>query len=231
MQVFSGPFRTVAVTLAAAVALLLAGCDPDGDVPGHDPGPSVTSRPKAETGCGSAAGKAGALLPAGTSTFSAVDDNPCIPLADLAGAVLDLVPSDAGEATKAHRAQFRSTVAKVSDPLLKAAGRALSANAVAQCGYETDHLAVRLYQQDGYAWSVGAAAVIRGDIDAAADIGVCYLKGLLPQFAPPSPGVTVPPPEWSPCASTSRPIRRGEVYTVIIAGTSDQMCQFLAPAV
>jgi len=228
--------RALAVALAAAAALLLAGCDPidtaTGNASGSGGGATGETVSKPETGCSAAEGKAGALLPAVDDVFLDAKTNPCIPLAELADLVLELVPAGTDEATTANRAQFRTTVARVSDPLLKTAGRVLAADAVAKCGYETDRLAIRFYKQDPYAWSVGAAAVIRGDIaDTIRDVGVCYLKGLLPQFAPPSPSVTVPPPAWSPCARTSRPTRKGEVYTVIIAGTTDQMCQFLSQAV
>jgi hypothetical protein len=219
------------MVLVTVLSLVLAGClDPDTTNAGGAPAPG-TAAPTPQTDCSAARGKAGALLPPEDDVFHAVSTNPCIPLADLADQVLQLIPSGTDEVTTARRARFQETVAKVSDPLLKAAGHALSANAIAKCGYETDHLAIRFYQQAApYPWSVGAAAVIRGDIDAAADITVCYLKGLLPQFAPPTPGVTAPAPVWSPCARTSRPTRRGEVFTVIIAGTSDQMCGYLAQA-
>jgi hypothetical protein len=224
--------RTLLVVLATALSLVLAGClEPAGTSAGSAPGPGTTAAPQPPSDCSAARGKAGALLPPEDDVFRDVSTNPCIPLAELADLVLQLIPAGAEDATPARRARFQETVARVSGPLLKTAGHALSADGVARCGYETDHLAIRFYQQaDPYPWSVGAAAVIRGDIDAAADITVCYLKGLLPQFAPPSRGVTAPEPVWSPCARSSRPTHRGEVFTVIIAGTSDQMCGYLAQA-
>ncbi|QYN37043.1 hypothetical protein K1T35_07245 [Pseudonocardia sp. DSM 110487] len=159
-----------------------------------------------------------------------VDENPCIPLADLADAVLTFVP--AGEDPQSGQSVSRAQKAQFKSGLSDLAGRVIKANDVTKCGYETDHLAIAIYQHADYPWSVGVAAVVRGDIDAGIDIAACYIKGLVPVVPrdAPAPGLAPEGPRFGLCGSVTRPTARGEVYTVLTAGDSDQMCAFLEGA-
>jgi hypothetical protein len=227
--------------VAALVMLgLVAACDPaegsgapaPSTSAGQDGGPT-----KAVTGCDRAAGKAGQLLPdpesveAGSAPIVRKKENPCIPLADLAGTVLEFVPAEndpePGEnsVSRAQKAQFRTSINDL-------AGRILAANQVTTCGYDTDRLAIAIYQHADHQWSVGVAAVIRGDIDAAVDIAACYIESIIPSFPSEDPAPRLAPagPRFGLCGSVTRPTARGEVYTVLTAGDSDQMCAFLEGA-
>jgi len=215
-----GRARTLAVTIIATIALLLAGCDPV-DEPGDDPPGSAatTTAPSTESGCSAARGKAGAMLPAATAKFRTVSTNPCVPLADLADQVLQFIPEADPEEPRIRKATFRTILTDTS-------GRVFAANDVASCAYETDRLAFRIYQQKDHAWSVGAVVVIRGTIDAAVEVAVCYFeKGLGVRNEPGHR--TTPGPHWQPCADVVQPTHNGEVYTVLYAATSDEMCGFV----
>jgi hypothetical protein len=225
--------------VAAIVALgFVAACDP---AEGSGAPSASTGQPaggtEADTGCDRAAGKAGRLLPdaesvaVGLAPIVRTKENPCIPLADLADAVLTFVPAandpqpGAESVSHAQKAQFKSSINDLG-------GRVLAANQVTTCGYETDHLAIAIYQHADHPWSVGVAAVIRGDIDAAVDIAACYIESIIPAFPrdAPAPGLEPEGPRFGLCGSVTRPTARGEVYTVLTAGDSDQMCAFLEGA-
>jgi hypothetical protein len=229
-----------------ALVGLVTACDPAGGIGAPSAGgggaPSAsTGRPagdtKADTGCDRAAGKAGQLLPdeesaeAWSEPIIRADENPCIPLADLADAVLAFVPAEkdpqSGQSvSRVQKAQFKSSLGDL-------AGRVLTANELTKCGYETDHLAIAIYQHADYPWSVGVAAVVRGDIDAGVNIAACYIESLVPTVPrdAPAPGLAPEGPRFGLCGNVTRPTARGEVYTVLTAGDSDQMCAFLEGAV
>lgn len=222
------------------VSGLVAACDPAEGF--GAPAPSTSSGrqggpTKAATGCDRAAGKAGQLLPdpesveAGLAPITRTKENPCIPLADLADTVLELVPAEndpePGEnsISRTQKAQFKTSMNDL-------AGRVLTANQVTTCGYETDHLAIAIYQHPDHPWSVGVATVVRGDIDAAVDIAACYIESLVPSFPSDdaAPGLVPEGPRFGLCGNVTRPTARGEVYTLLTAGDSDQMCAFLEGA-
>ena len=95
----------------------------------------------------------------------------------------------------------------------------------------TDRLAIAVYRQPGYLWSVGVVAVIRGDVGAAFDVTVCTLLKQLPRAAPETRvRVRVPGPQWEFCPALIRHERGGETYTLLTVGDSDEMCRFLAAA-
>ena len=110
----------------------------------HDPGARLLV----------AEGKAASLLPSPTKEIRIVLSNPCIPLTELAGAVLDFVP-ESDERVRIDKAAFGKSVKRLS-------GRVFVANDIAECAYQTDRLAIAIYQQPAYRWSVGVVAVIRG---------------------------------------------------------------------
>ena len=212
------------VAIAVAGALLASPSCTRG-VGSADPA-STTSQPQAtsttpEPGCLVAEGKAASLLPTSTKEIRIVLSNPCIPLTELAGAVLDFVP-ESDERVTIDKAAFKKSVKRLS-------GRVFVANDVAECAYQTDRLAIAIYQQPAYRWSVGVVAVIRGHIGAGVDVSRCYITSqVIPKSD--SPGPPQPGPQWEICADASRPTARGEVYTVLTVGDSDVMCQFLALA-
>ncbi len=223
------------VTIAVAGALLLASPSCAPGVGSADPA-STTSQPPGvsstrpqpqatsttpEPGCLVAEGKAASLLPSPTEEIRIVLSNPCIPLTELAGAVLDFVP-ESDERVTIDKAAFGKSVKRLS-------GRVFVANDIAECAYQTDRLAIAIYQQPAYRWSVGVVAVIRGHIGATAEVAACYITSqVIPRVQQPSQ--TQLGPQWKICADASRPTERGEVYTVLTVGDSDVMCQFLAEA-
>lgn len=222
--------RTLVVTCAAAAALLLAACDP---VDGSGDGPPTpetrttadTTAGNGEPDCATAQGRAGAMLPDQSADFRQATVNPCVPLADIAGAVLDLVPASDPEEPAIDKKAFRSSLRGLTDKVLKA-------DSVAGCAYRTDRLAVGVYRQSGHIWSVGMVAVIRGTVaEVVTDVGICTILDQLGLSPAPTQGVEpTPGPHWQPCIDASAPTRKGEQYTILVAGTSDEMCSFVRSA-
>ncbi len=233
-------------TVVVVVAMLLSGCERPGTVPGSaateapatentgqapDPasgGPKPQGAGE-ETGCSSARARTGKLLPVSTESVTLVKENPCLPLAELADLALGLVEinkeqqlltDEAFEIAKKNKQVFRGMLGTFATQLLVA-------NDAAECGYETDRLAIAIYRQPEYLWSVGVVAVIRGDAGAVFDVTACTLLKQLPLPTEGGVRVSLPGPKWQMCSSFSRPNVGGETYTVVTVGDSDQMCRFL----
>ncbi|GIH44851.1 hypothetical protein [Microbispora rosea] len=99
-------------------------------------------------------------------------------------------------------------------------------NDAAECAYETDHLAIGVYHHDATPWSIGMVAVVRGDLDALVDSGVCWLLRRLPFDV--STGFA--PDEFRPyfCADAVTRRSNGYRFTILWIGSSNVMCGSLA---
>jgi hypothetical protein len=147
----------------------------------------------------------------------------------VADQVLQFVPEADPEEPRIRRTEFHTRISDAAGWVSAASGRVLAANDAVSCAYETDSLAIRIYQQKDHAWSVGVVAVIRGSIDSAVAVTVCYFEKGLGVRNEPGPRTT-PGPHWKPCADVAQPAHNGEVYTVLVAGSSDEMCRFVGKA-
>lgn len=168
-----------------------------------------------EAGCADAGPRTRDFLPqfpaAGTRTIV----NPCLGLGDLAGSIAELIPPAQRDTVKPFVAGVGSLVKKV-----------LAINSLAECGYQTDRLALGIYQDRTNLWSVGVVAVTRGRVDAVVETSVCFLLDQIP-FLPGnklrSDGPVQPQPTY--CVQAQRRHRAGQGYTVLWLGSSDVMCQ------
>src|SRR5262249_9149142 len=117
-----------------------------------------------------------ALLPSLDRGRTGMTLNPCLPFADLLAAVADLVPEGGQEGRgkiSAFTGGLRSLIKRIDE-----------ADTTLRCGYETDRLAIALYQDRAFRWSVGAVAVIRGRFRAILDVSICVLVNQLPFAVP-----------------------------------------------
>jgi hypothetical protein len=203
--------------LLIAVAVLLAGCEQpssSGTGTGNvvQTGAQTTKSKTAKPGCDNASGKAGAVLPKmNPATYEKAKTNPCIPMTDLVSTVTDLLPEAAGKEPFVRRvSRFAGEVAAIQD-------------AVA-CGYETDRLAIAIYQQKEYLWSASVVVVVRGRVDELADGfvegAICYLKKLTGDLFR-SEGNR---PRPQVCVGVRHPKIGNESYTVLWIGSSNMMC-------
>jgi hypothetical protein len=215
--------RLAHVVVAALALSLVAGCDTFGGSSGSDapaqagggPGPGGGSGGGSNGGSGGCR-EAGPLtrdflaqFPArGTRTIT----NPCLEFPELVEQVTGLVPSS-----------DRSKAAQLVTGLRDIAGRIGTIGDVAACGYETDRLALEIYQDRKFQWSIGVVAVIRGDVGALVDTAKCFLRKQLP--FDPRPQVIAPEePQPDFCLEGRVRDRGGERYTVLWLGSSDFMC-------
>ncbi|GEM_PF-2895045 len=202
--------RLMTGSVVLLVAFGTAGCRA-GDPPGAG-------------GSGGAGGSSGACRQAGPltrdllPTFGAAEtttkQNPCFGFADLVSQATGLIPVG-------DRSSVDDFIRGV-DTLVK---RVAALADVVQCGYETDRLAIAIYQNHATLWSVGVVAVVRGDLGAALDTSVCFLRK---QLSPPGSdasyvsGPAGPQPTF--CFDAVSRTRGGERYTVMWVGSSDFMC-------
>jgi hypothetical protein len=140
--------------------------------------------------------------------------NPCLGLSDLTGVIIDLIPDAQRNTVRPFIAGIKGLVDKV-----------LAINALAECGYRTDRLALGIYQDRATPWSVGVVAVTRGRVDAVLETSKCFLLDQIP-FAPGIKVRSTGPVQAQPkyCAQTQRRFRAGQDYTVRWLGSSDVMC-------
>lgn len=146
---------------------------------------------------------------------SVITQNPCISIAGLAEDVLGFIPEGRSQEFKEFRGGLERFISRVN-----------AVNDAAECAYETDHLAIGVYHHDNTPWSIGMVAVVRGDLDALVDSGVCWLLRRLPfdvttGFAP---------DEIHPDFCADAVIRRinGDRFTILWIGSSNVMCGSLA---
>lgn len=137
--------------------------------------------------------------------------DPCLGFVGLLDQVLGLIPE-----------AERSTVDRFTTRLKGFVGKVAKADDIAECGYETDRLAIAIYQDTTYLWSVGVVAVIRGN--ALVDVAACFL---LKQIQAPFPHSAQRSPRPSFCFGATTPTAEGERYTLIWLGSSDWICSDL----
>lgn len=168
--------------------------------------------PLAVGGCPEPGARTGALLP--TVDGYRTIDNPCLAFLDLASQVTALVPP--GDERR-RAATFLDNVGRFADRLGQV-------NDVAECAYQTDRLAVRIYHNRENKWSIGLTAVVRGRLGAVADTALCFL---IEQAAVLGLGVRGVAPEAdqpSYCFNTTRQRRGGDDYTIVWMGSSTRIC-------
>ncbi|KLL10173.1 hypothetical protein BL254_15555 [Protofrankia sp. BMG5.30] len=149
---------------------------------------------------------------------SVINQNPCVSIAGLADQMIGFIPRGrAGEF-----AQFRGGL----EQFIK---RVNAANDVVDCAYETDHLAIEVYQHDDWHWSLGMVAVVRGDLDALVDGAACWLLKRVP-FPTGGFGFRGEKREPDPafCADAVSRKSKSDRFTVMWIGSSDLMCKSLA---
>ncbi|MEV1200785.1 hypothetical protein [Microbispora rosea] len=146
---------------------------------------------------------------------SAITQNPCISIAGLADDALGFIPEGGSEEFKRFRGGLERFISRVN-----------AVNDAAECAYETDHLAIGVYHHDATPWSIGMVAVVRGDLDALVDSGVCWLLRRLPFDV--STGFA--PDEFRPyfCADAVTRRSNGYRFTILWIGSSNVMCGSLA---
>jgi hypothetical protein len=211
--------------LLLPVVLLLAGCEyPDaaGGEATNDAG--VGQSATGTGGCADAGPGVRQWLPVldpsdGHLSTIRVRENPCLPFGDLLGLVDDVIPDEGVPDMATDRVgEFREHVGGAAD-------RFLAAEDAVECGYETDGLAIVVYQHADHPWSVGLVVVVRLSVDAVIDAGLCYLGKQLgldePGYSTRSDG-NQPHPEF--CGLAAQP---GD-YAVVALGTSNWMCAALA---
>lgn len=204
---------------AVAVLLALAPGDCAGDQGNSGGGGTVEKeavRPPA--GCEQPGPLTRDLLPTFDPAETDTALNPCLRFADLLGAVTDLIP--AGQ-SRVDNKVFLNTVGTVVDRVATVAG-------VAECAYEQDRLAISLYADRAYRWSVGVVIVIRGDVEAALTGAACWLYEKLPGWVFPRDFTERTTPVPQPCVEALRRERDNQSYTVLWLGSSDFMCAALA---
>ncbi len=146
---------------------------------------------------------------------SVITQNPCVSIAGLAEDALGFIPEGRSQEFKEFRGGLERFITRVN-----------AVNDAAECAYETDHLAIGVYHHDNTPWSIGMVAVVRGDLDALVDSGVCWLLRRLPFEV--TTGLA--PDEIRPDFCADAVIRRSNGYrfTILWIGSSNVMCGSLA---
>lgn len=208
--------------LLVPAAILLSGCDPLDTAGGGTTNEAGVDSATGSAGCGQPGPQAGGLLP----DFDTSDEreatvqpleNPCPPFTELISVVNAVIP----DADKASRG-----VSDFIDGVRSLADHFLTAVDLVECGYETDGLAVGIYQHADYPWSVGVVVVVRPTVGAAVKVAECYLEK---QFSYETPGGQPtgaerpgPGPEFCPLSGSG-----DGGYVVVALGSSNWMCDAL----
>jgi hypothetical protein len=212
----------------ALVAVLLAGCEPDGSVDNSALATGVrTSVPPASTGgCKQPGPQMRHWLPAfdrsrkHEATIVTRATNPCLPFADLLDTAGELTP-DVEKEAKGVGAAFARDVKALAGHYVAVAG-------TAQCLYQADRLVIAIYQDRDHPASVGAVVAVGRDFATAVDVATCYLFGSsLEQYNPPADDEL----SYQPCASAVLPLDNKHPVVVMRFGTTNWMCDALARAV
>ncbi|MEU6782892.1 hypothetical protein ABZ912_27165 [Nonomuraea angiospora] len=203
--------------LTAILALsFVTACE---DFPQQDTPPRAaqTKAPPKKGFCPAAGPITRSLLPS-PEGVERIATNPCLGVNDLIGLALDAIPEQK-MADEAELRSFRQGVRTFATRVT------VAADAV-DCAYENDHLAVSIYQDPKYDWSLGLVAVVRGDLEAAAEDAVCLLLKqvpFLPDVRPRADG----PPEPKFCAGAVSREARGYSFMILWIADSDAMCRSL----
>jgi hypothetical protein len=197
--------RLLASSLSMVLALAATSCD-DGDAP--------TEVGNAGGGCSEAGPLTRDLLPTFASEETTTIENPCLEFVGLLSQVTGLIPDN----DRTMVGGFLGAVGDLTDRVAKVAD-------LVECGYQTDRLAIVLYQNKATRWSIGIVAIVRGDVAAAVSTSICFLRKQVPLTGPTDAYLSGPEgPQPGLCFDVVRRTRGGESYTVMWLGSSDFMC-------
>jgi hypothetical protein len=164
-------------------------------------------------GCPPAGTRSGGLLPKLDEGSYTSIENPCLPYVDLVSEVTQrIVPGQ------------RPQVNQFLDNLGRFADRLGQVNDAVECAYQTDRLAVRIYQSRRNSWAVGVVAVLRGRVGAVADTAACFLIKQIPLLDLATQGIGPDQDTPSYCFDTSHQRRADEDYTIMWIGSSALTC-------
>jgi hypothetical protein len=208
--------------LLVPAAILLSGCEPLDAAGGGTTNEAGIDSATATPGCAQPGPKVGHWLPVLDSSNErqatiATQENPCLPFSELLGIIDDVIPEgEVPEPAAGSVSDFRRNVGEV-------ARRFLGYSDAVECGYETDGLAIVVYQHADNPWSVGLVVVVRVSADAVLDAGLCYLGRQIgvPGLSPRSGGNQIQP---SFCGLAALSEADDEHYAVVALGTSNWMC-------
>jgi hypothetical protein len=208
--------------LLVPAIIMLSGCEFPDDDSGDSVGEAGVGQPGTTTaGCHRAGPGTGHWLPVLDTSDEhqaniSTRENPCLPFSDLIGLINDVIPeSKVPEYAVDHVSTFRRAAQGAVDKFL-------AVEDGVECGYETDSLAIVVYQHSDEPWSVGLVVVVRLSLDAAIDVAGCYLEKQLGFDAPPNP-VSINQIEPEFCGLAGQP----DDYAVVALGTSNWMCEAL----
>ncbi|MFI7135777.1 hypothetical protein ACIBQ1_59740 [Nonomuraea sp. NPDC050153] len=216
---------TVSGLLIAILSFsFLTGCEFQGDQASADQPSQAQSKdpPPAKKGfCPEAGPITRSLLPS-PEGVERIATNPCLGVNGFLGLVLDAIPEQE-MADKAELRKFRTGLTTFTKQVV------LVADAV-DCAYENDHLAVSVYQDPEYGWSLGVVAVVRGDVEALAEDAICLLAKQVP-FIPDFGVRAEGPPTATFCADTVLREAQGYRFRVVWLASSDRMCRSLSGSI
>ncbi|MBO3747223.1 hypothetical protein J5X84_14185 [Streptosporangiaceae bacterium NEAU-GS5] len=149
-------------------------------------------------------------------------ENPCLSVAGMVDNVLGFVPDEMLEGEQ--------EIKRFSRGLKTFVGRVTVVNDAVECAYKTDHLAVAVYQDPKYSWSLGMVAVVRGDVDALVHTAACLLEEQVPFLSDVSLR-DVGPPHPRFCADAVSRDSQGYSFKVLWVASSDTMCGELTYAI
>lgn len=210
MRLFAGA-TALLLTLGAADC---GGGQGSGTVPGGG-GQRVAASP-AEPGCRQPGPVTRDLLPTFGAEETTTIHNPCLQFVGLLANVRTVIPADQLQRVD----EFSRGLGTLVDRVAKVAD-------AVECGYEQDRLAIAIYQNIKYGYSVGVVAVVNGDLQALVEGAACYLsKQLTLGF---SNGFLngSQQPRADFCFDAVTRTRQGRRYTVLWVGSTDFMCMDL----
>lgn len=208
------------LTVLALAAGFLTGCRTNGGAASggaeNRPGPANGLAKIAGGGCPAAGTRTGGLLPKLDDESYTSVENPCLAYVDLVSEVTQrIVPGQ------------RPRVEPFLDNLGRFADRLGQVNDAVECAYQTDRLAVRIYQSRRDSWAVGVVAVVRGRLGAVADTTACFLIKQIPLLDLAIQGIGLEQDSPAYCFDTSHQRRGGEDYTIMWIGSSALTCRGL----
>lgn len=206
---------------ATALVLTLAAADCGGDPPsgggaagGGQNRIATSSGP--DPGCRQPGPVTKDLLPTFGVDETTTVQNPCLSFVGLLANIRSVFPNDATKVLE----EFDKGLGQVVDRVAKVAD-------AVECGYEQDRLAIAVYQNVRYRYSVGVVAVVNGDLRALVEGTACYLIKQVTLGQGGDIFFAEGPPRGAFCFDGTTRTRQGRKYTVIWAGSTDQMCRDL----
>jgi hypothetical protein len=222
--------------MAILASVFVLGCQPQVNqsepTSSTTPAPTETSQQEAEPepapglGCTAPGPQTGAMLPLFNGSTQKTDitrirKNLCVSVVDL---VAQVTPYAAEIEKLDQKVKLKAFINKVD----RVGGALGTFAATAECAYQTDRLAIGIYQHDNYPWSLAVVAVVRGGVDAAGDVAACYFFGPsgTPNAAPPD-NRQQQGPILEIDADIASQVRNGEHFTVFWVSSSDWMSETL----